>query len=282
MLLMLKKKKIDLGSFSHIKIGPECEVWYASNALELLQNPIFVLDKTILGNCSKLLLPEHLESAFLNVDESPVIDYSEGLIHVSSGLRLKQLLEYMVDNGLGGLDYMAGIPGTVGGLIWMNGGSFGRHVWSSIYEVRAINDEGAVVFLKPSDVDAVYRNSHLSQIGVKFVVDAYLYCEPQDKSEVKEEIVKKLEYRKKRHPVEYPSLGSTFKNSGDYKAWQLLTQVGLSGYRIGDAMFSTKHANFIVNLGKATRDDVLSLIELGQARVLKHFGIKLEPEIVIL
>jgi UDP-N-acetylmuramate dehydrogenase len=279
---MLNRKEINLKDFSHIKIGPPSNVWVASNAIELLENPGFIIDKTILGNCSKLLLPEELENAFLNIDEEPVIENSEGILHVSSGVRLKDLVHYCIDNGLSGFDFMTGIPGTVGGLIWMNGGSFGKHVWTQVEKARVISSDGRVLWLEPKDVKAEYRNSHLNQIGVKFVVDVYFYYEHEDKDDIKNEVVRKIEYRKKRHPVEYPSLGSTFKNPDGQRSWQLLTEVGLSGYRIGDSMFSTKHANFIINLGNATRTDVLSLIELAQARVLKRFGIHLEPEIVIL
>ncbi|NLT83650.1 UDP-N-acetylmuramate dehydrogenase [Coprothermobacter proteolyticus] len=280
--MAITRTEINLKEFSHIKIGPESWVWSVDNSLEILDNPTFVVDKVILGNCSKLLLPNKLEEAFLNVDHEPVIEHSEGLVHVSSGTRLSDLLQYAMEEGLGGLDFMAGIPGTLGGLVWMNGGAFGRHVWNQIYQIRAITSTGEVIWLKPGDVGAEYRNSHLDKLGVKFVVDAFLYYKLQDKQDVRSQILSNIEYRKRRHPVEYPSLGSTFKNSKEYKAWELLTEVGLAGYRIGDAMFSTKHANFIINLGNATREDVLGLIKLGQARVYNRFGIWLEPEIVIL
>ncbi|HOL53699.1 MAG TPA: UDP-N-acetylmuramate dehydrogenase [Coprothermobacter proteolyticus] len=280
--MAITRTEINLKEFSHIKIGPESWVWSVDNSLEILDNPTFVVNKVILGNCSKLLLPNKLEEAFLNVDHEPVIEHSEGLVHVSSGTRLSDLLQYAMEEGLGGLDFMAGIPGTLGGLVWMNGGAFGRHVWNQIYQIRAITSTGEVIWLKPGDVDAEYRNSHLDKLGVKFVVDAFLYYKRQDKQDVRSQILSNIEYRKRRHPVEYPSLGSTFKNSKEYKAWELLTEVGLAGYRIGDAMFSTKHANFIINLGNATREDVLGLIKLGQARVYNRFGIWLEPEIVIL
>jgi UDP-N-acetylmuramate dehydrogenase len=280
--MAITRTEINLKEFSHIKIGPESWVWSVDHSLEILDNPSFVVNKVILGNCSKLLLPNKLEEAFLNVDHEPVIEYSEGLVHVSSGTRLSDLLQYAMEEGLGGLDFMAGIPGTLGGLVWMNGGAFGRHVWNQIYRIRAVTSTGEVIWLKPGDVDAEYRNSHLDKLGVKFVVDAFLYYKLQDKQDVRSQILSNIEYRKRRHPVEYPSLGSTFKNSKEYKAWELLTEVGLAGYRIGDAMFSTKHANFIINLGNATREDVLGLIKLGQARVYNRFGIWLEPEIVIL
>lgn len=280
--MAIRRMEINLKDFSYIRIGPRSWVWSVNNSLEVLKDPAFVVDKLVLGNCSKLLLPNRLEEAFLNVDQEPVIEHSEGLVHVSSGTKLSDLLQYAMGNGLGGLDFMAGIPGTVGGLVWMNGGSFGKHVWSQVYEIRAITSSGEVIWLRPEDVEAEYRNSHLHRLGVKFVVDAFLYYKHEDKEDVKEQILRNIEYRKRRHPVEYPSLGSTFKNAKGYKAWELLTAVGMAGYRIGDAMFSTKHANFIINLGNATREDVLRLIELGQARVYKRFGIWLEPEIVIL
>jgi len=165
--MAITRTEINLKEFSHIKIGPESWVWSVDNSLEILDNPTFVVNKVILGNCSKLLLPNKLEEAFLNVDHEPVIEHSEGLVHVSSGTRLSDLLQYAMEEGLGGLDFMAGIPGTLGGLVWMNGGAFGRHVWNQIYQIRAITSTG----------------EHLDKLGV-------------DKQDVRSQILSNIEYRK--------------------------------------------------------------------------------------
>jgi len=101
----------------------------------------------------------------------------------------------------------------------MNGGAFGRHVWNQIYQIRAITSTGEVIWLKPGDVDADTVTAIWISLELKFVVDAFLYYKRQDKQDVRSQILSNIEYRKRRHPVEYPSLGSTFKNSKEYKAW---------------------------------------------------------------
>ncbi|NPV89030.1 UDP-N-acetylmuramate dehydrogenase [Coprothermobacteraceae bacterium] len=278
----VKKQRENLKEYSYMRLGPEALVWRAKNSLEVLEDPSFVLDKVVLGNCSKVLLPDIIGEVFLNVDQQPLLDHSEGLLYVSSGTKVSQLMSYAIVHGLDGLDFLAGIPGTVGGLLWMNGGAFGQHVWDVVERARVITDSGEVVWLRPSDLRPEYRRSHLDKAGVRFIVDAVLHYRAGDPVKVQAMVAERVNYRRFRHPMDYPSLGSTFKNGEGYRAWELIQRAGLSGYRIGDAMFSTKHANFLINLGSATREDVLALIELAQVRVRKKFGIDLEPEVVIL
>ncbi len=279
---MITTIKTELSRFSKIKIGPSATVYMAENAFEYMKNPAFITDKIILGNCSKVLIGNNVRHVIINVDQNPVIEHNGDILHVSSGLTVDYLMEYLLKNEIGGLQYLAGIPATIGGLIWMNGGAFGHHIWEDIIYIRVIDMNGKILWVKHDDVKFSYRFSDLRSINVKFIVDAFLKIHKASYFEIAKEILEKIEYRKTHHPINYPSLGSTFKNSTDILAWKVIQEIGLVNYKVGDAKFSEKHPNFIVNLGNATFDDVKTLVELAMERSLEKLNLKMDPEIILI
>ncbi|BBJ27285.1 UDP-N-acetylenolpyruvoylglucosamine reductase [Athalassotoga saccharophila] len=279
---MITTIQMELSKISKIKIGPSATIYMAENAFEYAKNPVFVTDKIVLGNCSKVLIGDNVKDVIINVDQNPVIEHYGEILHVSSGLKVDYLMEYLLKHEIGGPQYLAGIPATIGGLIWMNGGAFGHHIWEDILYIRAIDLNGRIIFLNRENVKFSYRYSDLKSFGVKFIVDAFLRIHKMSYSEISKEISEKIEYRKVHHPVDYPSLGSTFKNSPDMLAWKVIQEIGLVNYRIGDAKFSEKHPNFIVNLGDATFTDVKTLVECAMERSLKKLNLKISPEIIFI
>ncbi|HEU24986.1 MAG TPA: FAD-binding protein, partial [Mesoaciditoga lauensis] len=242
---MITTIQMELSKISKIKIGPSASVYMAENAFEYMKNPLLVADKIVLGNCSKVLIGDNVKDVIINVDQNPVIEHRGEILHVSSGLTVDYLMEYLLKNEIGGPQYLAGIPATIGGLIWMNGGAFGHHIWEDILYIRAIDLNGKIFFLNHDDVKFSYRFSDLKSFNVKFIVDAFLRIHKIPYFELAKEISEKIEYRKIHHPVDYPSLGSTFKNSSNMLAWKVIQEIGLVNYRVGDAKFSEKHPNFI-------------------------------------
>ncbi|MGC8704786.1 MAG: UDP-N-acetylmuramate dehydrogenase [Athalassotoga sp.] len=277
---MITTIQMELSKISKIKIGPSASVYMAENAFEYMKNPLFVADKIVLGNCSKVLIGDNVKDVIINVDQNPVIEHRGEILHVSSGLTVDYLMEYLLKNEIGGPQYLAGIPATIGGLIWMNGGAFGHHIWEDILYIRAIDLNGKIFFLNHDDVKFSYRFSDLKSFNVKFIVDAFLRIHKIPYFELAKEISEKIEYRKIHHPVDYPSLGSTFKNSSNMLAWKVIQEIGLVNYRVGDAKFSEKHPNFIVNLGNATFADVKTLVEFAMERSLEKLNVKISPEII--
>lgn len=279
---MIDVFQTELSEFSKIKIGPYAMIYKAENSLEYLKNPVFVTDKIVLGNCSKVLINDDITNVIINVDRSPVIEHYNEVLHVSSGLTIDLLMEYLLKNEIGGLDYLAGIPASVGGLIWMNGGAFGHHIWEDVLHIRVINKNGTISTLKHENVKFSYRSSDLNSLNVKFIVDAFLRIHKEPYSELSKKIFEKIEYRKDHHPVDYPTLGSTFKNLPNVAAWKVVKELNLVNYRIGDAKFSEKHPNFIINMGSATFDDVKTLVTYAMRKSIETFHLEMNPEIVFL
>jgi UDP-N-acetylmuramate dehydrogenase len=203
------------------------------------------------------------------------------LIHVrvGAGVALTRLLHLAIRHGLKGLSFAVGIPGTLGGAVVMNAGTERGAIWDVIEWVRLMRSSGEMVEVRPGEVQVGYRFAALPDHSV--VLEAMLRAECANPWEVREEVRQLYRCRRERQPLAYPNAGSIFKNPPGQHAGQLIDQLGLKGYRIGNAQVSVKHANFIVNCGQASERDVLALIDYLKARVLEHTGILLEEEVRI-
>lgn len=196
------------------------------------------------------------------------------------GLSVADLLSYCRRNGLSGLEFMAGIPGTLGGAVFMNAGAWGQEMGALVHEVLTVRNDGEQAELKGEDIKFSYRSSSIPAGMV--IYGARIRLQNGDRDRIADMIALNLKRKKETQPLDHPSAGSVFKNPpGDY-AGRLIEKAGLKGARIGGAMISLKHGNFIVNTGGARASDILALIELARARVNKETGITLETEIRIL
>lgn len=196
---------------------------------------------------------------------------------VGCGYSLPALSRFAFENSLEGIEFCIGIPGSIGGGIVMNAGAHGREIKDIVKKVFCLTREGEGIVLPSEEINFSYRSSNLKDLIVIFVE---LELKVGSRDEIKRRMDENLKYRKVSQPKGF-SAGSVFKNPEGFKAWKLIREVGLSGYRIGDVMFSEKHANFIINLGNGKADDVISLIRLARQRVYEKFGITLEPEITL-
>ncbi len=210
------------------------------------------------------------------------IEYEESdssNILAGAGLSIVDLLIWCREEGVSGLEFLAGIPGTVGGAIAMNAGAFGEEIGPRVREIRLVSQRGQLTVRDRSQLRFSYRDLNL-EAGV--VITNVLFRLDRDTPEtVSAKIAGCLRKRKETQPREYPSAGSIFKNPLNDYAGLLIERAGLKGKRIGGAMISNKHANFIVNKGGATAMDILTLINLAREEVRKTAGVQLELEIKV-
>ena len=312
-------EKIKLNHYSNYKIGGPA--WYffeAKNvkdvigAIEKWREPAFAKAAGgrrsifILGGGTNLLIDD---KGFDGLVLKPSIDtlVRDGeKIRVGAGVLMSDLLDFTVQNGLAGLEWAGGLPGTVGGAIRGNAGAFGSETKDAVLEVASIViNKKDIKLVKRNNLEWKfgYRNSIFKQYdGQEIITEATFGLQKGEPAALAQAVAEKINYRRIRHPMEYPNIGSIFKNV-DLKiiaknkhedflhvvksdpfpvvpTAYLITEAGLKGVSFGGAMISPKHPNFIVNSLNASSDDVKHLIKLVKLTVKKKFGIELEEEII--
>ena len=235
----------------------------------------------ILGAMSNLLIADGCEAVFIDTAGLSSMLFEADSVELGSGTRFSAAIKAAEKCGFSLLPELIGIPGSVGGMIYSNAGAFGAEICEAFISARVFDTESlSVRALSLQDMDFSYRKSVLREGGV--LLSAKFKLTPRVKEEIREIIEKTSRLRKKTQPTGEFSLGSVFKRPrGDFAA-RLIDAAGLRGYRIGDAVISPKHAGFIVNLGTASFEDVISLIDLAKKTVFEKFGVMLEEEIEIL
>ncbi len=285
------EKRIEFGCpmsrYTTFRVGGPVEALCMIKDLEGLQRMVPYLGREkipylVVGHGSNLLVRDDglkgvaiiLREKLANVEPN---GKSDQIVLAGGGLALFELLDYCKGKGLGGLEFLAGIPGTTGGAVAMNAGAWGCEVGSRVQQVQIVTSKGAVETLGRSRLKFKYRALSIPKgsviIRVKFELNR----------ESSEAVIGKLsDYLKKRQekqPSRYPSGGSVFKNPPQDFAGRLIEKTGLKGKRVGGAMISPKHANFIVNTGGARASDILALMDLARRKVKEQMGVELEPEI---
>ncbi len=264
--------------------------------------PVFIL-----GGGTNILFNK-FEGIVLKPEFRYIEKIDEGILKVGSGILVSELLDYVVNLGYQGLEWAGGLPGTIGGAVEGGVGCFGGEFKNLVLEVLAVNlKTGEIKNFKKEECQFEYRNSFFRKNKGWLIVETTLVFKPNEKKEELKKIVEeKINYRKEKHPLEYPNAGSVFKNYPFEKAPKflqefalernkvkndpfpvipiafLISELGLKGKRIGDAQISEKHSNFIINLGKATFDDVYKLIDLVKKTLEDNFQIQPETEIQII
>jgi len=207
-------------------------------------------------------------------------DKEPDILLAGGGATISELLRFCAREGLTGAEFLAGIPGTVGGAVAMNAGAWGKDTGSMVQAVRIVTPHGGMTTLARSGLGFTYRGSSLPAGAV--IACAGLQLQGEDKEMVSRRIEDYLKRRKASQPLESASAGSVFKNPRNDYAGRLIERAGFKGTKVGGAMISTKHANFIVNTGGATAKDILCLMALARQGVREETGIDLEPEIRVI
>ncbi len=238
------------------------------------------LPLTVLGNGSNLLVRDGGIRGVVLKFNGPMSEMRLEGSHIiaGAGAHLKDVSEFAAAHGLTGLEYACGIPGSIGGAIFMNAGAYGGETKDVAYSVRAVAKDGTVKTYSKEELDLGYRHSVFQGNG-ELICEVELALEPGDEGEIRQVMADYTQRREAKQPLEMPSAGSTFKRPEGYFAGTLIDQTGLKGLQVGGAQVSTKHAGFVVNAGGATAADVQNLIKEVQRLVFEKHGVKLYPEV---
>lgn len=238
---------------------------------------------TILGNGSNVLvLDRGIRGIVLQFGKAFGRIKKEGNnIIVLAGAILGQVSEYAAQCSLTGLEFAVGIPGSIGGAVYMNAGAYDGEMKGIIKEVHSLNQNGEEYCREQKELNLCYRHS-LFQENDEVITKIILSLRQAEERQIRAKMNFFTLERKKKQPLEFPSAGSTFKRPEGYFAGTLIEKTGLKGFSVGDAEVSTKHAGFVINKGKATAKDVIMLIQAVEDRVFRAYGVKLIPEIRII
>ena len=199
---------------------------------------------------------------------------------VEAGAMLSSVANAAANAGLTGLEFASGIPGSIGGAVYMNAGAYGGEMKDIIESVLILTDDLETKVMTPDDLHMSYRHSSLMEDG-GYVLSAVIKLDKGNEEEIKARIDDIRQQRISKQPLNFPSAGSTFKRPEGYFAGKLIDDTGLRGYSVGDAQVSEKHCGFVVNKGNAKAADVLQLMKDVDAKVFDKFGVHLSPEVRI-
>ncbi|WP_035618599.1 UDP-N-acetylmuramate dehydrogenase [Lacticigenium naphthae] len=237
---------------------------------------------TVLGNASNLIVRDGgIRGVVIILTEMDQIKVEEGKIVAQAGAALIEVSKRALDSHLTGLEFACGIPGSVGGAVYMNAGAYGGEVQSVIKTIEVITREGEVKQLKNKDLDFDYRHSILQESN-DIVLEVTFELEEGNENEMKEKMDELTELRTAKQPLEYPSCGSVFKRPTGYFTGKLIQEAGLQGFTWGGAQVSTKHAGFIVNVNAATATDYVNLIAHIKKVIWENNQVQLETEVKII
>ena len=237
----------------------------------------------LLGNGSNILFAdEGYNGVVLDISSMrDTVEVHGTQLTAGAGVRLSALCKTALEHSLTGLEFAYGIPGTVGGAVYMNAGAYGGEMSQVVSTVTVVNRNGEIMELDNGTMEFGYRTSVIQ--NQPFVVTKVTFrLEQGDPEQIAEKMADLAKRRREKQPLEYPSAGSTFKRPAGHFAGQLIMESGLRGYSVGGAKVSEKHCGFIINTGNATAEDVKDVIWEVQRRVKERFQVDLEPEIKFL
>lgn len=291
---LIKKAKIGrilkdepMSKHTTYKVGGKATIVYPINIEKLVQLIKILIENKVeykvIGNGSNLIFKdEDYNGILINLKEFKNINIKDSVITVEAGYNLIKLAYEVSGLGLTGLEFATGIPGTVGGAIYMNAGAYKSDMGYIVSEVRVLTPDLTIKTMYNKDMNFHYRTSFLKQNQGYICLEAKIVLKKGDVIAITNVIEDRKQKRLISQPLEYPSAGSVFRNPENDFAGRLIEECGLKGKKIGGAMISLKHANFIINHGNATSKDIKDLIALAQKEVKKKFNIDLFLEQEIL
>ena len=270
------------------KIGGPADMYVSVGSIDELSELLKLAKETqtpytVIGNGSNILVGDNgIRGLVIEIGSNlAYCEADDDKIYAQAGALLSKIASLAAANSLSGMEEISGIPGTLGGGIYMNAGAYGGEIKNVIKNVTYVDTDGEIITVTGDECNFGYRQSIFTD-GKKFVVSAELDLKKDDKTAISERMADFRKRRCDKQPLAYPSAGSTFKRPEGYFAGALIEQAGLKGYGIGGACVSDLHAGFIINCGDATAKDVLDLISYVQKTVYDKFGVTLEPEVRLL
>lgn len=240
------------------------------------------VEHILIGNGSNFLVSDEgypgimirLEGEFDSIKQDDDVTITAGGARLLSGVS-----SYLTEKGLAGFEFASGIPGSIGGAMFMNAGAYGGEMKDIVSKVRLMKPDGSEIFERSNaEMEFAYRNSAIQKDG-SIVLSATFKLTKDNPKDIQERVMELQQKRNSKQPVNYPSAGSTFKRPASGYAAALIDEAGLRGTSVGGAQVSEKHAGFVINTGNATCADVLALMRIIRETVYKNSGITLEPEV---
>ena len=281
--------KIDekLSEYVNFKVGGPADILLIPNSKEQVIKSIKICKENnipfyLIGNGSNILVRDGgFRGVVLSLKNVKNIYVDGEKIEAECGVMLKEVSDKAIENSLTGFEFACGIPGTIGGAVFMNAGAYDREISKVIESAEVIDENCNIIRLSREELDFGYRSSLVMKKGYT-VLSAVFKLEKGQVKTIKELIEDLTNKRESKQPLEYPSAGSTFKRPTGYFAGKLIQDAGLKGYSIGGAAVSEKHSGFVINKGNATAKDITDLIKHIQDEVKKQFGVDLHPEVRII
>lgn len=279
-------KNFTLAPKTSMKIGGECDIYTEPNSEECLLELLDVcrensLPYFILGNGSNLLV-KRFGGVVIATGSLPANYSADGnTLTVGAGVSLSSVCLCALERSLSGMECLYGIPGSVGGALYMNAGAYGGEMKDIVKSARCVNERGEIVTIPAEDMKLRYRGSVFSENGW-CILSVTMELVPGDKLTIKSRMSELMQKRRDKQPLEYPSCGSTFKRPEGYFAAALIEECGLKGCAVGGAQVSEKHSGFVINKGGASFEDVMELVRHIKRTVMEKKGVELECEMLIL
>lgn len=275
---MSKHTTFKIGGNARLMLFPENEEQTASVIKECRADSVRYI---VIGNGSNLLVSDDgIDAVVIQMGKgmSQVRLIDDETIYAQAGAQLMKVCRFALENGLSGLEFAYGIPGSCGGAAFMNAGAYGGEMRDVLYRCDHIDENGDMGFLEGDDLNLSYRHSAYYDNGCT-VTGLYMRLKKDNPNDIKARMEDFFSRRKDKQPLEYPSAGSTFKRPEGYFAGALIEECNLKGMKQGGAQVSTKHAGFVINTGGATCKDVLELCKKVSDTVKEQKGVNLEMEI---
>ncbi len=272
-----------------IGVGGIADVLIFPRDIEVLSQVIsYLKDSSVpfvpVGNCTNLIVRDGgYRGVLVSLRELTAINYQPSdyrSIYAEAGVPLSKIVDLSIKRSLTGMEFCAGIPGSVGGGVKMNAGASGNELKSVVEMVFLMNGGGEIKIAGENELKFEYRNLDLPEGTV--ILGARFLLTRGSRKKIQGKISEIINMRRGKHPLEYRSAGSIFKNLPDISAGKIIDDIGLKGIRVGGAKISEKHGNFIVNSGRAKTKEIISLIDMTQKKVLEERGVFLETEVKII
>ncbi len=278
---------ISLKKYNSYKLDVKARYLLFPDNVEILRKLLLFIKENnikyiVLGNGSNVIFScDYFDGVVIRLDKFNKLEIDNNIVTVGAGYSLIKLALETANIGLAGLEFAAGIPGFVGASVAMNAGAYKQDMSDVVLSVQVLNPEGEIITLNNSELEFDYRDSFFKEKKDYIILSCKIKLSYGDKEDILELINKRRKRRMDSQPLEYPSAGSVFRNPEGMYAGRLIEDVGLKGYKIGGAMISLKHANFIINYDKATGKDIVLLINKVREEVKKKYDVDLVLEQII-
>ena len=264
------------------KLDSKCFAMAKPNNVKELKELITFIKKnklkyTVIGNASNIILPSFYDGVVIKLDKLNKYEINKTYVYAEGGCKINQLANIVTSKGYAGLDFATGIPGTVGGSVYGNAGCFGSSI-SEILKSATVFDGKDIIEIKNEDFKFNYRYSMLKEHKDYIVLSCKFKIKKGNVDELMALVKERTEKRIATQDLDHPSNGSMFRNPEGYSAGKLIDDLGLKGFSVNDAAVSLKHANFIINNGHCTSEDIIELANIIKKKVKKEYDIDLVME----